>query len=481
MKIKQIILVAVGFIGGLLLILIYQQFRPRPRPSYTSNINRVQVNAEVFKQRANAIVVSANSVAPAVVSITVISTRVVASSPLFSPFSDPYFQDFFRDFYPERYYRQQIKSLGSGVIISSDGYVLTNEHVVVNAEDIQVTLTDGHQFKATVIAADQIIDLALLKINDKDLPFIKLGDSDDLMIGEWVIALGNPFAFLLEDTSPTVTVGVISAIHRSIKSTDESRLYKNMIQTDAAINPGNSGGPLVNIVGEVIAINTFIFTSGGGSEGIGFARPINIAKKFIDEAREHGSIRTPWIGLWLQNITPEIADSLKLMPEGVLVTGLDDNSPAYKVGIEKRDQIISVNGMPVSKVSDWDRIVADFFVDDTLLLDLLRDGDSVHIRMVIQEYKGSQSAAKFGIHVENIDSNLARKYSIGYRDGVIVMGIDPGSDGERTGIRIGDVVLKIGDKRIKNRNDFQDALKNVRKFDMIIDRGGLILQFYFGI
>src|SRR4030042_396492 len=477
MKTQRVLLVVIGFVFGLVLVLIYQQFRPKPRPRYTDNFHRLKVNEEVFKQRANAIVVAANSVAPAVVSITVVSTRVVATSPFFSPFSDQYFQDFFRDFFPERYYRQQVKSLGTGVIISSDGYILTNEHVIVNADEIQVTLPDGRQFKGAVITADPVTDLALLKIDDNNLPFVNLGNSEDLLIGEWVIALGNPFGFLLEDTSPTVTVGVISATHRSIKSKDESRLYKNMIQTDAAINPGNSGGPLVNIIGEVIGMNTFICTSGGGSEGIGFARPINIAKKFIDEAREHGKVRIPWIGLWLQNITPAMADSLRLKRQGVLVTGFDENSPAQKAGIKNHDQIIAVNNMSVKKVNDWDRFVADIFVDDTLVLDLLRSDDTVHINMIIHEYKGSKSATKFGIYVENIDSNLARKYNIGYREGVIIMRIDPGSVGERMGIRIRGVVLKIGDKRIRNRNDFQDALKTASKFDMIIDRGGLILQF----
>ena len=159
----------------------------------------------------------------------------------------------------------------------------------------------------------------------------------------------------------------------------------------------------------------------------------------------------------------------------------DENSPAQKAGIKNHDQIIAVNNMSVKKVNDWDRFVADIFVDDTLVLDLLRSDDTVHINMIIHEYKGSQSATKFGIYVENIDSNLARKYNIGYREGVIIMRIDPGSVGERMGIRISDVVLKIGDKRIRNRNDFQDALKTVKKFDMIIDRGGLILQFYFGL
>ncbi|MEO0141969.1 MAG: trypsin-like peptidase domain-containing protein, partial [candidate division WOR-3 bacterium] len=262
--------IAIGFLS------LFNLFRTTGKSSYyLQDLRLVSLNDEISKQRMNAIVLAANKVGPAVVSITVIQTRIIT----ISPFDDEFFRRFFGDFFPEQRYRQQIKSLGSGVIISPDGFIITNEHVVSNATEINVTLPDARQFKAQIIAADRTMDLALLKVDGHNLPYAELGSSEDLLIGEWVIALGNPFGFMLEDTRPTVTVGVISALNRAIKSAHEDRIYKDMIQTDAAINPGNSGGPLVNILGQVIGINTFILTSSGGSEGVGFARPINVVKK----------------------------------------------------------------------------------------------------------------------------------------------------------------------------------------------------------
>ena len=286
MRKRDLVFILIGILlCGLLTMTYYAittKFFCSKKPSIAN------LSDEISRQRANAIVLSAAKLSPSVVSITVVQTRLVSAAPFFSPFSD----DFFRDFFPEFYYKQKIKSLGTGVIISNDGHILTNEHVISNATEINITLTDARQFKGKVVAADRAIDLALIKITAEDLPYAELGNSDSLMIGEWMIALGNPFGFLLEDTRPTVTVGVISALNRAIKSTQENRIYRDMIQTDAAINPGNSGGPLVNILGQVVGINTFIFTSGGGSEGIGFARPINDAKKFIEAAKKTGEMKS---------------------------------------------------------------------------------------------------------------------------------------------------------------------------------------------
>ncbi|MEO0161905.1 MAG: trypsin-like peptidase domain-containing protein, partial [candidate division WOR-3 bacterium] len=362
MQKRDILAVLSGFLIALVAFYLYNHFKPRPTYPQLDYLKLVNLNDEISRQRMNAIVMAANKVGPAVVSITVIQTRIITVS----PFDDEFFRRFFGDFFPEHRYRQRVQSLGSGVIISPDGYILTNEHVVTNATEINVTLPDARQFKAQIIAADRALDLALLKIEGKNLPYAELGDSDDLMIGEWVIALGNPFGFLLEDTRPTVTVGVISALNRAIKSTREERIYKDMIQTDAAINPGNSGGPLVNILGQVIGINTFILTSSGGSEGVGFARPINVVKKFINETQRYGKIRTPWIGIWVQDITPEIAEAMGIEPRGVLVSSVDPNSPAYHSGIKEGDRIVMVNNENINSVNVWDRIQANTFVGDTL-------------------------------------------------------------------------------------------------------------------
>ncbi len=282
MKIRDLVFILIGLLMGLVIFEVYGAIRYPASPG-AQDLNAL--NKEISRGRENAIVHAASEVSTSVVSITVTQTRIVSATPFLSPFDD----DFFRDFFPEFYYKQKVKSLGTGIIVANNGYILTNEHVISNATEINVTLSDGRQFNGTISAKDRTVDLALIKIDTGELPCVQLGDSDSLLIGEWTIALGNPFGFLLEDAQPTVTVGVISALNRAIKSTQDDRVYKDMIQTDAAINPGNSGGPLVNILGQVIGINTFIFTSGGGSEGIGFARPINDAKAFIAEAMKTGN------------------------------------------------------------------------------------------------------------------------------------------------------------------------------------------------
>jgi len=481
MRVRDILLVLLGVVICIAIFFLYNRFRSSSSIYYLDNLKLVSLNDEISRQRMNAIVLAANKVGPSVVSITVTQTRVVTTSPFFSPFDDEFFRKFFKDFFPDYQYRQQIKSLGSGVIISSDGYILTNEHVVTNATEIEVTLPSESKFKAEIVAEDRINDLALLKIQGKDLPYVELGNSDDLMIGEWVIALGNPFGFLLEDTRPTVTVGVVSALNRSIKSTYEDRIYKNMIQTDAAINPGNSGGPLVNILGQVVGINTFIFTSSGGSEGVGFARPVNVAKKFITEAKKFGKVRTPWIGIWVQNITHEIAEVMGIKSNGVLVSSIDINSPAKNAGVKEGDRIYNINGNVIDNVSDYERFITNVFVDDTLNIMLFRNGDSLDVKFTVREFKESEGVgSKFGIYVVDINDFYAKKYELGYKEGVVVTNVVKRSIGEKIGVIPGDVILKIGGKRIKNKEDFQKVIENTKRTYFIIDRGGLIIQIYLG-
>jgi serine protease Do len=475
MRKREIIAGLIGFAVCFVGLFLFNQFKPKSQYNNLDYLHLVDLNDEISKQRMNAIVLAANKVGPSVVSITVIQTRIISVS----PFNDEFLRQFFGDFFPEQRYQQKIKSLGSGVIISNDGYILTNEHVVSNATEINVTLPDARQFKARVIAVDKTLDIRLLKIEGHNVPYAELGNSEDLMIGEWVIALGNPFGFLLEDTRPTVTVGVISALNRAIKSTYEERLYKDMIQTDAAINPGNSGGPLVNILGQVIGINTFIFTSSGGSEGVGFARPINVVKKFINETKQFGKIRTPWVGIWVQDITPEIAEAMGIEQRGILVSNVDPNSPAQISGIREGDRIIGVNNESINSVSAWDRISANLFVGDTLRFKIYRGGDSLSLSFVIKEYQeASALSSRLGIYVEDINLYLTKKYSLGYKQGVVVTKIESGSIGEKLGFAPGDVILRIGDTRIKNKEDFKKALADFKNRYFIIDRGGLIFQIW---
>jgi serine protease Do len=331
---------------------------------------------DINNSRNNAIVQATKKVNQAVVSITVTQVRIVSAV----PFNDPFFDQFFSDFFPRRQFREQVKGLGSGVIISSDGYLLTNGHVVENATKIKVTLPDSRQFDAEVVDIDHSQDIALLKIKEKGLPYAALGNSGDLMIGEWAIALGNPYGFLLEDTRPTVTVGVISAVNRTIKAgTEEGRIYKDMIQTDAAINRGNSGGPLVNADGEVVGINTFIFSQAGGSEGIGFAIPIDRVKNFIEEAKKFGAsakseakvdkIKTA-LGLIVTDINPSLARKYQLYNNtGVLVIEVEPNGISTTMGIEAGDVILSINGEAPANAADFAKLTAKPYRQLNILVD----------------------------------------------------------------------------------------------------------------
>ena len=337
----------------------------------------------VSSSRRTAIVVAAERASPAVVSVSVMTTRVVRSDPFGGLFHD----EFFERFYPPMEYKQRIPGLGSGVIVDGSGLILTNEHVVHDADDIQVTLTDGRHVPATLLGSSPTYDLAVLRIEGDKLPVAPLGDSDQLLVGEWAIAIGNPFGFLLNDSQPTVTAGVISATRRDIKSEVTSNgVYKNMIQTDAAINPGNSGGPLVNGDGEVIGINTFIFTQGGGSLGIGFAIPINLARRILDEVVKYGRVRAAWPGMQVQEVTAALAQRLGFPePGGLVATRVESGGPADQAGVKVGDRVRSVNGVPIQTVEDAQRAIYGAGVGDKLKLGIERDGHARSVELTLVE------------------------------------------------------------------------------------------------
>ncbi|MGE5175332.1 MAG: S1C family serine protease [Hyphomicrobiales bacterium] len=343
------------------------------------------VPAAIDTSRRTALVAAAQRVGPAVVTLSVVQTQLVQTTPV--PFGDEFFEPFFRDMIPQYRYREQIPTMGSGFIISKNGYVLTNEHVVHNAEKITVILPDGRRFLGRVLGSHPQYDLAIVKIDGKDLPVAPLGTSSDLMVGEWAIAIGNPFGFLLNDTQPTVTAGVISATHRDIKAqTAGGGIYKNMIQTDAAINPGNSGGPLVNARGDVIGVNTFIFTKSGGSEGIGFAIPIDAAKRVVDELIKYGKVRNVWIGVRTWELTPYVAERLGTTDRnGLYVSTVEQGSPADKAGIKVGDIIRKVNGTPIRDVEEAYRALFGANVGDTISLTVERDGKLLTYSMKLEE------------------------------------------------------------------------------------------------
>src|SRR6266513_243905 len=337
--------------------------------------------ADLPASRSNAIVVASRRVIPAVVSVSVIATRVVRAN----PFPGMPRDEFFERFFPQMQYQQRIPTLGSGVIVEASGTVITNAHVVRDAEDVKVTLTDGRQMPARVLGASDGYDLAVLKVDGSDLPTAKFGESDHLVVGEWAIAIGSPFGYLLNDTQPTVTAGVISATRRDIKSeVSEIGMYKNMIQTDAAINPGNSGGPLVDADGEVIGINAFIFTQGGGSIGLGFAIPINLAKRVLGEIRQYGRVRTAWPGMTLQAVTPYLAQRLGFADtKGLVVSRVEEDGPALRAGVRVGDRIRAVNGLEVNSVDDAQRSIYGATVGDKLRLTIDRGGHDLNLSLTL--------------------------------------------------------------------------------------------------
>ena len=340
-------------------------------------VNRQQINDNISDSRRNAITQTVAEVSPAVVGINVTEIREYKD-----PFGDMFGNDpFFRQFFGDRSFKQEVHGLGSGYIITDDGYIVTNDHVVGDASKVVVSLTSGENVDAEIIGNDPVSDIALLKINKKNLPYIKMGNSDDVIIGEWVIAFGNPFGLFEVNQRPTVTVGVVSATGMKLQA-QQNRFYRNMIQTDAAINSGNSGGPLVNSAGEVIGMNTLIFTGNSyssGNIGLGFAIPINKVKKIVDILKKDKKVnRNYWIGLRIQTVDANIAKYYKLNNvTGVIVVSVENGSPADDAGIKSDDVITEMNGQKVSSDVDFWGIITDMDIGDMIKLKILRNGDEI--------------------------------------------------------------------------------------------------------
>jgi len=324
--------------------------------------------------RRNAIVTAAELAGQGVVSITAVESRTFSVSPIPRGFEDAYSQFF--GGVPGQTYREDVPKFGSGFILDRNGHVLTNAHVVAGTEEIQVTLADGRQLTGKVLGFDLAYDLAVIKVEGKNLPAVTIGNSDDLLVGEWAIAIGNPFGHLLGDSRPTVTVGVISATNRDINvNVADGGIYKNMIQTDAAINRGNSGGALVNSRGEVIGVNTFIFTESGGSLGIGFAIPINTAAQVAREIIDHGRVREVWIGVSVVSLSPYLAARLGTQDtRGCVLSQLERGSPADRAGLEVGDIVRAIGNTVVVDAPSARRQIFGAKAGDTLVMRVERSG-----------------------------------------------------------------------------------------------------------
>ncbi len=425
-------------------------------------------DVEILSKSSKAFTTVVKKAKPAVVHIEVEKTVNTKRGHNNEFFNNPFFERFFGPQYhrqqPQQPRRHKQQGQGSGFIISKDGYILTNNHVVEDADKITVTLPDDQKKEAKLIGTDPQSDIALIKIeNGVDLPVIPLGDSGALEVGEWVIAIGNPFGL-----SQTVTVGVVSAKGRSRVGINE---YENFIQTDAAINPGNSGGPLLNIHGEVVGINSALFSRTGGYMGIGFAIPINMVKAIEDQLHKHGRVTRGWLGVAIQDVDENLAKSFNLeKARGILVSEVQKDSPADEAGLQQGDVIIKLNDIALEDVNDLRNRIALIIPKTKADLQIIRGGKTKSIDVVIGEQpsdfgrkqhspKAQNSLEDFGLSFQELTPELAEQ--LGYQDekGVLVSDVQPDSVASSAGLKPGHLVQEINKETVKNLDDFEKVLK----------------------
>jgi len=420
------------------------------------------------------------TITPAVVSIS--SSRIVKDPHQgygeSRRFEGP-FEEFFKQFQPpEGEYKTE--GLGSGIIVRKDGYILTNNHVVEGAEEIEVTLLNNKTYEAEIIGRDPTTDVAVIKIDGDDFPAAKLGDSDAVEVGQWALAIGNPMRL-----SFTVTAGIISAMARNINIIPGNYSIENFIQTDAVINPGNSGGPLVNLKGEVIGINAAISTRTGYYQGYGFAIPINLAKRIMEDLIEFKKVIKPILGIQISNITPELGEALGLKdPVGVLIQDFTkDVSPAREAGVKRRDVVVDVDGVKVRKTNELQSLIAQHHPGDVVTLGIIRDRKSINIDVKLEEIPEdaeptvasgeteAPSSGRLGLRVESLTSELAESLGL-ERSGVIVSEVDrnsPAMEASPYPLKRGDVILEMGKgEKIESLGDYQKTVDQLEPGERVL-------------
>lgn len=421
----------------------------------------------------------ADEVGPAVVSISTVHTQKFSRMDI-GPFeNDEMFRQFFKDFFgniPDHEFQQ--RGLGSGFIIDTDGYILTNQHVIEGADKIEVTLSDGRKFSAKVKGQDVRADLAVLKINGNDLRALELGNSDAVKIGQFSIAAGNPFGIAAK---PTITIGVVSALNRQLpRTSSRDRDYSDLIQTDAAINPGNSGGPLVDIEGKVMGINVAILSTTGGYQGIGFAIPINIAKSVLSDLIQGKKILYGWLGVNVQDLDDDLAKQFGLSEtKGVLVATVQPETPAEKARMKSGDIIKTFDGKNVENVRELLKLVSRATIGKKVKVGILRDRKNITVEVGIaarpEEMKEFAEAALGnwrGIEVQEITPEIAQRYKIAEKSGVAVVNVEPGSPADIAGLTRGDVITEINKKPIKNVSDYNNVTKPAKGDALILTSRG---------
>jgi serine protease Do len=471
----KILLVIVCALAGFLLV------------SSTYSVSGTGATSEVVRMVPEGFTELAEKNSPAVVNIRTEKTNKMQGSmnPYFEkgPWGkDDHFRDFFEKFFggqPQREFKQL--SLGSGFIIDEQGYIVTNNHVVEGADKIKVILKDHKEFDAEVVGRDPNTDLALIRVNpDNHLPKVELGDSDILKVGEWVIAIGNPFGL-----DHTVTSGIISAKGRVIGSGP----YDDFLQTDASINPGNSGGPLINMKGKVVGINTAIIA---GGQGIGFAVPINLAKGIIEQLKSRGEVSRGWLGVSIQPLDENIGDYYGLKDlGGVLVTQVFPEDPAAKAGIEAKDIIVKVNGRTVENPRELSRLIAEAGVGEIVEIVVLREGKEKTYNVKLAKRKDTnlasgegkhQQSDELGIRVSSLTPERARQFGMKDTEGVVVVGVKPGSKAEKAGVKVGDLIKEINHHEVDTVHDYEKEINNLKSDEPVymyifrMNRGFMVIK-----
>ncbi|HUV59327.1 MAG TPA: DegQ family serine endoprotease [Desulfatiglandales bacterium] len=409
------------------------------------------------------------------VAVNISTTKTVKTTRRFSPspgrdlkdfFGDEFFKHFFGEI-PEGQMKQ--RSLGSGVVVSKDGYILTNNHVVADADEILVTFSEEEKYDAKIVGRDPKTDLALIKIKvDDPIPAAVLGDSDTLQVGDWVVAIGNPFGL-----GSTVTAGIVSAKGRTIGAGP----YDDFIQTDASINPGNSGGPLFNLNGEVVGINTAIVAPGGGNVGIGFAIPINIANYVMSQLKERGKVVRGWLGVMIQVVTPVIKEKFGLeTTEGALIGEVTEGSPADKGGLKRGDVIIRLDGKKVKEMNNLPPMVAKTPVGKEVEIAVIRKGKEKVLMVKIGELEEEKKAAEttpeveetFGLSIQELTPELAESLSLIGEKGVVVSGVRRGSPASEAGLQRGDLIQEIENKTVENMKDYRKIMQELTSKKQIL-------------
>ena len=471
-----LVLLLVGISGGLIIGAAFTSNASASR-DWEAELAAIDSRIAQLPPQQQAFVLVSRRATPAVV--TIASERVVTSPRGNMQIPEEFRRFFDDDFFfqnPEGGRQQRLQGLGSGVIVDPDGIILTNNHVVERAETIQVTLPDRRTVDAEVVGTDPDSDLAVLRVNEKNLPSLSFGDSSKLEVGEWVVAIGNPFS---ESLAHTVTAGIVSGKGRDVAL---GLTYSDFIQTDAAINPGNSGGALVNMNGELIGINSAIATNTGTYNGIGFAIPSNLAKHVMDSLLQHGKVLRGWLGVQVQSVSNDMAAAIGLdTPRGALIASIVDDTPAKQAGLRRGDVILALNGERIESSQDLTNKVGAFAPGSEIRLTIFRDRGEIEMSVVLGERPADASASAsqpseeagnridlIGLQVTSLTDDIAQRLGYEGEEGVVITAVSGGSVAERAGLRSGMLIQEINRRPIRSIDDFNAAMEGVGKGDSVL-------------